>query len=136
MLSEKDILLLNLKNNSNLYLAPSKVCDGVGVFALIPIKNNFKLFADVKSHKYHILYEELSLDERVIKKLKSLCHFDNKGIFLPSSLNNFDFSYFVNHSLNANVIHNFEEDAYYTIRDIDMDEEILCNYPNDEMDWL
>jgi SET domain-containing protein len=136
----RDRLLMNLKKNSNVYLAPSTVCKGVGVFALIPIKQGSKLFADVKPKKYHVSYKELEvelvLDSRVIDKLKSLCHYDEHGIFLPSSLNNFDFSYFVNHSTNSNVFHHINDDTYYTIRDISAEEEILCNYPNDEMDWL
>lgn len=136
----RDRLLMNLKTNSNVYLAPSTVCKGVGVFALIPIKHGSKLFADINPKKYHISYKEmedtLRLDRRVIDKLKSLCHNDEDGVFLPSSLNNFDFSYFVNHSINSNVFHHAEEDTYYTIRDIAAEEEILCNYPNDEMDWL
>jgi SET domain-containing protein len=133
---EKALIIDNLKNNSNLYLAPSKVCDGVGVFALIDISNGVKLFPDVNTKKHYVTWEELKdLDRRVLEKLKSLCNIDDGGIYLPSSLNNFDFSYFVNHSKDYNVFHDLENDEYFTIKDIKEGEEILCNYNSGEIDW-
>jgi SET domain-containing protein len=112
------------------------VCNGVGVFALIDISNGVKLFPDVNTKKHYFIWEELKdLDRKVLEKLKSLCNIDDGGIYLPSSLNNFDFSYFVNHSKDYNVFHDLENDEYFTIKDIKEGEEILCNYNLDEIDW-
>lgn len=136
-LKTKEKILDNLEKNSNLYLAPSKVCKGVGVFALKKIEKNSILFEDVPKNNYYFKWDELNnLDEKVLVKLKSLCNYHEDGIYVPSSLNNFNFSFFVNHSENnGNVYHDFFDDNYITLREIRPNEEILCTYLEEEIDW-
>lgn len=129
-------LIENLLYNSNTYLAPSKVCDGVGVFALRPIPKDFKLFVDVPKDIHQIFWEDLDgFDNRLVKRLKILCNSNDRGIFLPSSLNNFNFSFFVNHSDTPNTFHNLMNNEYVTTSIINEGDEILCKYNDDEIDW-
>lgn len=134
--SIKYLILHNLKNNSNTYLDSSKVCNGVGVFALTDIPKDTILFVDVPPDSYFFSWEELSgIDDRILNKLKSLCNTDISGINLPSSLNNFNFSFFVNHSDVSNVYHNKEKNQYISIKDINAGDEIVCSYDSNEIDW-
>jgi SET domain-containing protein len=137
MLNSKAEILKNLQYNSNVYLRPSKVCDGVGAFALVPIPKDTLLFKDVPSTSHYFTWEELkNIPKDVLDKLKSLCPIDKEGIYLFSSLNNFNFSYFINHSYTPNVVYDADADEFYTLRNIKKDEELVCTYPVEEMDWI
>jgi hypothetical protein len=130
----KQKIINSIYNNCNVRLKPSRVCSGVGVFSIIPIKKNTILFEDVMSDDIHIKWEEInSIDQRIIDYLSTMCNLNNEGIFLTRTVNNINLSYFVNHSKEPNVIHDLEKDVFITIRDIEIDEEILCVYTEEEM---
>lgn len=134
--SKRQSIISNLVHHSNTYLDKSGVCDGVGVFALLPIKQGEQLFQDVPKTEYFFRWDELSdLDERVIRKLKSLCNYNQTGVYMHNSLNNFNFSFFVNHSETPNVFHNLKADEFFSIRNIEPGEELVCTYNSEEKDW-
>ena len=130
----KQEIINSIYNNCNLRLKPSRVCSGVGVFSIIPIKKGTILFEDVKSDDTFIEWKELSgIDTRIFNYLNVMCNTNTEGIFLSSTVNNINLSYFVNHSNEPNVIHDLDKDIFITIRDIEIDEEILCVYNSDDM---
>ena len=126
----------SVKKNCNVHLRPSKVCDGVGVFALVDIKKGTKLFADIKPDTDFILFDEtLGLPEEVITYLKSMCNNGLNGIYLSRTVSSINLSYYVNHSDDFNVVHDLDIDIYVTTRNIKKGEEILCKYNESEIDW-
>lgn len=116
-------------------LAPSLVCDGVGVFAITEIESGYVLFQDVNSDNIHIPYELIN-DTSIRTHLTSTCNSDKFGIWLARTYNNINMSYYINHSETPNVYHDLELDRYITLRDILPDEELTCIYTKEEIDWL
>lgn len=116
-------------------LAPSKVCDGVGVFAITEIPKHFILFHDVSTDAIHIPFTEIH-DVRVKQYLTSTCNSDAVGIYLSRTYNNINMSYYVNHSETPNVYHDLVLDKFITLRDILPGEELTCLYTKNEIDWL
>lgn len=130
----KQKIINSIFNNCNVRLKPSKVCSGVGVFSIVPIKKGTIMFEDVNSDDIHIKWDELNgVDKRVIDYLNVMCNTNTDGVYLSRTVNNINLSYFVNHSNNPNVIHDLDKDVFITIRDIEVDEEIVCVYNTDEM---
>jgi len=126
----------SVKKNCNVHLRPSKVCDGVGVIALVDSKKGTKLFADIKPDTDFILFDEASgLPNEVITYLKSMCNNGFNGIYLSRTVSSINLSYYVNHSDDFNVEHYIFVDCYVTTRDIKKGEEILCKYNESEIDW-
>lgn len=116
-------------------LAPSLICDGVGVFAITEIPAGFILFEDVIADSDYISYTDIQ-DIRIINHLRSMCNSDEFGIYLSRSYNNINMSYYVNHSDIPNVYHDLVADKYVAIRDITPGEELTCKYTNTEIEWL
>ena len=139
--------ILNIKNNMfeqilhsiNHYgktkLAPSRVCDGVGVFALTEINNGFVLFQDVEPDTIHIPFDQID-NETIRAYLNSTCNSDKFGIWLSRTYNNINMSYYVNHSKTPNVFHDLNLDRYVTITNIYPGQELTCLYTKEEIDWL
>jgi hypothetical protein len=124
-------IIHSINNNTKTRLKPSTVCDGVGVFALINIKEGENIFPDIISDSNLIEWEYI--DNNVVKKyLNSLCNTDNKGIYLSRLPNEINISYYVNHSDNPNVFHNLDLDQYFALKEIYAGEEILCCYTEQE----
>jgi len=73
-------------------LAPSNVCDGVGIFAIVEIPKNFILFQDVSADTIHIPFTEIH-DAAIKKYLESICISDSVGIYLSRTYNNINMSY-------------------------------------------
>ncbi len=129
-------IIESIKYESYVCLKPSFVCDGVGVFALRPIKRATILFADVVPDRDYTTWDKLEgVDLAVIKYLKKMCNTTEDGFYLSQTINNINLAYYVNHSNYPNVQHNREIDRYIAITDIPQGEEILCKYDPDEMDW-
>lgn len=129
-------ILESIKYECFVHLKPSLVCDGVGVFALRPIKQGTVLFADVVPDRDFTTWDSLvGTDPKVISYLKKMCNISENGIYLSQTVNNINLSYYVNHSNQPNVFHNREVDRFITIKDIFEGEEILCKYESDEIDW-
>ena len=116
-------------------LAPSLVCDGVGVFAITEIESGYVLFQDVNSDQIHIPYELIN-DMSIRTYLTSTCNSDKLGIWLSRTYNNINMSYYINHSEEPNVYHDLELDRYITLRTIHPGEELTCTYTKEEIDWL
>lgn len=133
---KKEKIINSIRNNCNVYLKPSTVCDGVGVFALIDIPKGTELFTDIKPDKDFISWDEIGeIPNEVKKYLSYICLYDSKGIYLSRTTSAINISYYVNHSENFNVLHISEKDKYITTTDIKKGEEILCLYTEDEIDW-
>jgi len=116
-------------------LAPSLVCDGVGVFAISEISKQFILFQDVAPDSIYIPYEKIT-DPNVKMHLSCMCNSDKFGFYLSRTYNNINMSYYVNHSDTPNVYHDLTLDRYITIRDIQPGEELTCTYTKKEKNWL
>lgn len=116
-------------------LAPSRVCDGVGVFALTEITNGFVLFQDVEPDIIHIPFDKID-DDAIRTHLNSTCNSDKFGIWLSRTYNNINMAYYINHSETPNVYHDLTLDKYIALRNICAGEELTCLYTNEEKDWL
>lgn len=139
--------ILNIKNNMfeqilhsiNHYgktkLAPSLVCDGVGVFAVTEIPTNFILFEDVEADSIYIPFDMID-NESIRLHLTSTCNSDKFGIWLSRTYNNINMSYYINHSKTPNVFHDLNLDRYVTITNIQPGQELTCLYTKEEIDWL
>lgn len=132
--NQKAKIIKNIIHNTKLRLKPSKVCDGVGVFAILNISKGENLFPDVVPDKNYIIWDEIdNLKPEIKTYLQSMCNSDENGLYLSRTPNNINISYFINHSDNPNVFHDLSSDRYIAIRDIQKDEEILCTYTQEEM---
>ena len=114
------------------YLAPSKVCQGVGVFALVKIPENTTIWKveeeQIRKYKWDTIPNEI---ESYVERM-TFC--DEEGFWLDCELDRLYPAYYVNHSENANVRLG-ELGEYITTQQIEKDEEILFNYPPEDKDW-
>ena len=123
----------NISKNTKLRLKPSKVCDGVGLFSIVEIKKDEIIFDDVTADDVYIWWDEIpDLRDEVKNYLNSMCNSDKNGFYLSRTPNNINLAYFVNHSDNPNVFHDLELDKFIAIKDIGVDEEIVCVYNENE----
>ena len=130
----KQKIIQNILHNTNLRLKQSKVCDGVGLFAIRPIKKGDVLLQDVTADTTFIQWAELpGLHQDVKSYLNTMCNSTTDGIFLSRTPNNINLAYFVNHSDSPNVTHDLTLDEFVALRDIEVDEEIVCVYTQEEM---
>ena len=114
------------------YLAPSKVCKGVGVFAYINIPKDTNIFTITKEDEW-IFVPWSNVTKRAKKKIKELtCGSNKKGFYTDVDINRFDISYYVNHSHKPNVYHDSETGALYAMRNIKQGKELLQYYPPNE----
>ena len=115
------------------YLAPSKVCSGVGVFSLVDIPKGTIIFKPNK--KIKIFWNLISDD--IYDRVKSITLNDDEGFWIDCDLNKTYGAYYINHTVhNENVKYNYENASWYASRDISKDEELLNTYQKGEMDWL
>lgn len=129
----KQEIINNISKNTKLRLKPSKVCDGVGLFSIMEIKKGEVILDDVTADDVYIWWDEIpDLHEEVKNYLNSMCNSDRDGLYLSRTPNNINLAYFVNHSDNPNVFHDLELDRFIAIKDIGVDEEIVCVYNEDE----
>ena len=114
------------------YLAPSKVCQGVGVFALTEIPKNTTIWKveekQIRKYKWDTIPNEI---ESYVERM-TFC--DEEGFWLDCELDRLYPAYYVNHSEDANVTLG-ELGEYITTQQIEKDEEILFNYPPEDKDW-
>jgi hypothetical protein len=129
----KKEIIDNISKNTKLRSKPSKVCDGVGLFSIVEIKKDEIIFDDVTADDIYIRWDEIpNLRGEVKNYLNSMCNSDKDGLYLSRTPNNINLAYFVNHSDNPNVFHDLELDRFIAIKDIGVDEEIVCVYNEDE----
>lgn len=97
------------------------------------IKKGEVILDDVTADDVYIWWDEIpDLHEEVKNYLNSMCNSDRDGLYLSRTPNNINLAYFVNHSDNPNVFHDLELDRFIAIKDIGVDEEIVCVYNEDE----
>ena len=117
------------------YLASSKICKGVGVFAYINIPKDTIIFPVTKDDDY-LKVPWSDVTERASKKIKALtCGSDKEGFYTDVDINRFDISYYVNHSRKPNVYYDSETSALYAMRNIKQGKELLQYYPPNERMW-
>ena len=114
------------------YLAPSRVCDGVGVFALTTIPESFTIWPVTKEQISK--HEWSSIPKEIHSHVESLTFCNEEAFWLDCDLDRMYAAYYVNHSNNANVRLG-ELGEYITTRVIQKDEEILFNYPLEHQIW-
>ena len=114
------------------YLAPSHVCDGVGVFALTTIPESFTIWPVTKEQISK--HEWSSIPKEIHSHVENLTFCNEEAFWLDCDLDRMYAAYYVNHSNNANVRLG-ELGEYITTRVIQKDEEILFNYPLEHQIW-
>lgn len=115
------------------YLAPSKVCGGVGVFSLVDIPKGTIIFEPTKEVK--VLWS--LIPENIYERVKSITLNDKEGFWIDCDLNKTYGAYYINHTNeNENVRYDYENRSWYATRDILKDEELLNTYEKEEIDWL
>lgn len=113
------------------YLAPSKVCDGVGVFSLCDIPKSTMIWKK-RQKATKILWNQIP--EWMQDNIASLTWCDNKGFWIDCDLDRIYQAYYVNHSDNPNI--GIDDDEFYiAIQDIKKDEELLYRYSQLERTW-
>ena len=114
------------------YLAPSKVCSGVGVFSLCDIPKGTVIW---KKRQEAVKIPWNKIPEWMDKNIVSLTWCDKEGFWIDCDLDRIYQAYYVNHSDDPNLGVN-DEEYYIAIQDIKKDEELLYRYSREEMDWL
>ena len=113
------------------YLAPSKVCGGVGVFSLCDIPKDTIIWKE-KQKVVKVSWDEIS--NEISDYVCSMTWNDDDGFYLDCDLDRMYQAYYVNHSDNPNV-DVYDDQWYIAIRDIKKGEELLYRYSEDEKDW-
>ena len=115
------------------YLAPSKICSGVGVFALIDIPRDTIIWK-LRDEPYKVPWNLLTTE--IQNHIKSMTWCDNEGFWIDCHLDRIYQAYYVNHSDNPNCDVINEEELYIAIRNIKKDEELTYRYLELDRDWL
>ena len=113
------------------YLAPSKVCDGVGVFSLCDIPKGTIIWKE-RQEPVQVPWDKIPkwMEDNIV----SLTWCDKDGFWIDCDLDRIYQAYYVNHSDNPNLGVD-EEDFYIAIRNIKKGEELLYRYSEQEKDW-
>ena len=113
------------------YLAPSKVCGGVGVFSLCDIPKGTIIWKE-RQEAVKVPWDKIPkwMEDNIV----SLTWCDEEGFWIDCDLDRIYQAYYVNHSDDPNLGVD-EEDFYIAIRDIKKDEELLYRYLEKEKDW-
>jgi|TARA_B100000035_G_scaffold101765_1_gene86296 hypothetical protein len=112
------------------YLAPSKVCDGVGVFSLVDIPRDTVIF------KPKTCIQITDVSPEIQTYLKKMTYYDDNGYWIDDDLQRLGQQYYINHSHHPNVAYERSTGQLYAIRDIIKDEELTDYYFPGERDWL
>ena len=113
------------------YLAPSTVCEGVGVFSLVFISVDTCIF--VPKNREKIAFHDVSKEIGVA--MRNLTYYDSEGFWVDDDLDRIGPQYYINHSINPNVSYNKDNGCLYANRDILPDEELLDYYFPEEREW-
>jgi len=114
------------------YLAPSTVCNGVGVFSLVHIPKDTIIFKPSPMTQ-KVSWDQVSLE--IQEKIRELCYYDKEGFWIDDSLDRLGHQYYVNHSHTPNVSYNHLNNSLYSIVDIEPHTELLDYYFPEERDW-
>lgn len=136
----KAIMINHLKNDVVARLGYSKMIDGIGVFAIKPIKSGTFVFSTTSSKcnntdvSIAIREKDLGQDDKAVQKLLDDFFISNDGtthhvpLFGPNAM---DISFYLNHNENSNLTIRFDCGYYTTYvaaRDIKEGEELFINY--------
>ena len=113
------------------YLAPSKVCGGVGVFSLCDIPKGTIIWKE-KQKVVKVSWDKIP--DEISDYICSMTWNDDDGFYLDCDLDRMYQAYYVNHSDDPNV-GVYDDQWYQAIRDIKKGEELLYRYSEDEQDW-
>ena len=114
------------------YLAPSKVCGGVGVFSLVDIPKGTIIWKE-RQEAVKVPWDKIP--DWMVEHITSLTWCDEEGFWIDCDLDRIYQAYYVNHSDDPNLGVD-EEEFYIAIRDIKKDEELLYRYSREEKDWV
>ena len=114
------------------YLAPSKVCEGIGVFSLVNIPKDTCIFTPSKQE--YVLWNDV--DPRLKSQIEKLTYCDEDGFWIDSDLDKLGPQYYINHSHKPNVAYNKDTGKLYAIHDIPAGVELTDYYFPGERDWL
>ena len=115
------------------YLAPSNVCEGVGVFALHDLPEDFTIWKVTREQCEKYGWDKIPQNVHDYVNQMTFC--DEQGFWLDCDLDRMYPAYYVNHSERSNVRLG-ELSEYITTRIIFKGEEILFNYPKKDQIWL
>ncbi len=114
------------------YLAPSTVCNGVGVFSLVHIPKDTIIFKP-SSMTQKVSWDKI--DPMIRNKIEELTYCDTKGFWIDDSLDRLGHQYYVNHSHTPNVSYNSVNNCLYAMVDIEPGIELLDYYFPEDRDW-
>ena len=114
------------------YLAPSKVCDGVGVFSLVDIPRDTVIFEPKKC----VQICEWQISSEIREYLEKMTYYDGNGYWIDDDLQRLGQQYYINHSHEPNVAYERSTGKLYAVRDIVKDEELTDYYFPGERNWL
>ncbi|AYR01744.1 hypothetical protein [Synechococcus phage S-B05] len=114
------------------YLAPSKVCDGVGVFSLVDIPKDTIIFEPKKC----VQICEWQISSEIREYLEKMTYYDGNGYWIDDDLQRLGQQYYINHSHEPNVAYERSTGKLYAVRDILKDEELTDYYFPGERNWL
>jgi SET domain-containing protein len=114
------------------YLAPSKVCDGVGVFSLVDIPKDTVIFEPKKC----VQICEWQISSEIREYLEKMTYYDGNGYWIDDDLQRLGQQYYINHSHEPNVAYERSTGKLYAVRDILKDEELTDYYFPGERNWL
>ena len=110
------------------YLAPSNVCEGVGVFALHDLPENFTIWKVTREQCEKYGWDKIPKNVHDYVNQMTFC--DEQGFWLACDLDIMYPAYDANHSERSNVrLGSLSE--YITTRIIYKGDEIVVNYPNE-----
>ena len=113
------------------YLAPSKVCGGVGVFSLCDIPKGTIIW---KKRQEPVKVSWNKIPKWMEDNIISLTWCDEEGFWIDCDLDRIYQAYYVNHSDDPNV--GIDDNEFYiAIKDIKKDEELLYRYSKIEQTW-
>lgn len=115
------------------YLAPSTVCEGIGVFSLVNIPRNTIVFRPQKIEKIPWGH----LPPQLHSKIQLLTMNDEDGFLIDCDLDRIHSAYYINHTeKNQNVRYDSKKRTWVATKNINKDEELLNTYALEEQDWL
>ena len=114
------------------YLAPSKVCDGVGFFSLVDIPRDTVIFEPKKC----VQICEWQISSEIREYLEKMTYYDGNGYWIDDDLQRLGQQYYINHSHEPNVAYERSTGKLYAVRDIVKDEELTDYYFPGERNWL
>ena len=132
----KNQICQQIQSGAVVKLAPSKIKGaGVGVFALTPIYKGEIVFQPKGNQFIH--WEEVSFaNQETLDHIRKTCNNNEYGFWIDRDLNEIGAAYFVNHADESNLIHEMTSDIYIATKNIEIGEELTCQYSPEEMDWV